>query len=46
MRILVNFFLVLFTFSIFMFSDAFALSIFKDNSKIIYCQDGECSLDE
>jgi hypothetical protein len=46
MRILVNFFLVLFTFSIFMFSDAFALSIFRDNSKIIYCQDGECSLDE
>lgn len=46
MRILVNFFLVLFTFSTFMFSDAFALSIFRDNSKIIYCQDGECSLDE
>lgn len=46
MRILINFFLVLSMFSIFMFSDAFALSIFKDNSKIIYCQDGECSLDE
>jgi len=46
MRILINFFLVLSMFSTFMFSDAFALSIFKDNSKIIYCQDGECSLDE
>ncbi len=46
MRILINFFLVLSMFSTFMFSDAFALSIFRDNSKIIYCQDGECSLDE
>lgn len=46
MRILINFFLVLSIFSTFIFSDAFALSIFKDNSKIIYCQDGECSLDE
>ncbi len=28
------------------FQDTSALSIFRDNSEIIYCRDGECSLDE
>lgn len=28
------------------FQEGFALSIFQDKSKIIYCSDGECSLDK
>lgn len=45
MKAIVLFFLGLSFFS-FSINESWALSIFKDNSKIIYCSDGECSLDE
>lgn len=45
MKFLVAFFACISIFSAFV-NESSALSIFKDTSKIIYCQDGECSLEK
>ena len=45
MRFLIAFFACISIFSASV-NESSALSIFKDTSKIIYCQDGECSLEK
>lgn len=45
MKFLVALFACISVFSAFV-NESSALSIFKDTSKIIYCQDGECSLEK
>lgn len=46
MRIFVIAFLFISFFSGIQIAQTSASSLFKDSSRIIYCQDGECSLDE
>ncbi len=45
MKILIMLSIFIWTIS-FSTNESFALSIFRDNSQIIYCQDDECSLQE